>query len=466
MKAPMEKQDIKIKWGIFIFLLAVSLALRLYRLNMSFWMDELITVTEFVSKPWLKIITEVPYPNNHILYTLLAKLSMTVFGEHEWSARLPAMIMGAITPPAAYLIFRKRFSEFAAAGAGLFLALNFWSVWFSQDARGYSAYILFGLTSTYFYLEYLEKGGRRLAIYYALTATVCVWFYLYGFFIIAAQGLWAFAVIARKKKDWKRLLPIVVALVLGISLYLPGLGQIWHYSISQTRMAKMHGLSLIFLKDFLGLCSGLDDINLITLASIIALIGLLTAFKKWPGFFVIYLSASFGIVVFSGLEKLFIYSRFLSFFMPVFPIAFITLLIALLPKSLNRFESITSRISIILICLVIALILIANLARYYNKGKEGFRESAQYLAQNYSPDKVICYGIICKELGYYYKTPVTETDEKYKLTPEFIKGKAIISRKVDWTQRNLEVARRYCREEKVWPSAGYKENVLWLLSCP
>ena len=470
MKALMEKRDKKTKWGIFAFLLAVSLALRLYRLNMSFWMDELITVTEFVSKPWLKIITEVPYPNNHILYTLLAKLSMTVFGEHEWSARLPAMIMGAITPPAAYLIFRKRFSEFVAAGAGLFLALNFWSVWFSQDARGYSAYILFSLLSTYFFLEYLDKGGRRLALLYVLTATVCVWFYLYGFFIIAGQGLWLLVMLVRKKTDAKKLGPVLLAALLGIALYLPGLSQIWHYSISQTRMSKMHGLSLIFLKDFLGLCFGLDEINLITLASIIALIGLFTTLKKWPGFFVIYLSASLGIVVFSGLEKLFIYPRFLSFFMPVFPIAFINLFdlpkIAMPPKSIKRFESITNRISKMLICLVIALILIANLARYYNKGKEGFRDSAQYLAQNYSPDKVICYGIICKELGYYYKAPMTETDEKFQLTPEFIKGKAIISRKVDWTQFNLEVARQYCLEEKVWSSSGYKENILWLLKCP
>jgi mannosyltransferase len=448
----MNRQEQKANMWILLLLLALSLALRLYRLNMSFWMDEIITITEFVSKPWLKIITEVPYPNNHILYTLLAKLSITVFGEHEWSARLPAMIMGTLIPPAAYLIFRKRFSEFVAAGAGLFLALNFWSIWFSQDARGYSAYILFALFSTHFFLEWLEKGGRRLATFYLVCAILLVWFYLYGFFIVAAQGLWLLGLVLAKKQPAKKLALVFAAAVMGIALYLPGLPQIWEYANSQFRMSKMHGLNLRFLTDFLGICSGLSQKFLVMAAAFIALLGLFLSFRKWPVFFMIYFIACLGIVLFSGLEKLFIYPRFLSFFMPVFAVLVM--------------NSARGRIWRVLFGISLGAMLLINLAGYYIHGKEGFKDSAQYLSQNHQPNQIICYGIICKELGYYYKAPMTELDEDLPLTPDLVKGKVIISRKVDWTNENLEFARRHCIEEKVWPSSGYKENTLWLLNCP
>jgi len=239
----------------------------------------------------------------------------------------------------------------------------------------------------------------------------------------------------------------------------------------------MHGLNLAFLKDALWLCFGIGGRNffwndelIVGVALVCAIVGILVALKKWPAFFVIYLATSVMIVIFSGLEKLFIYPRFLSFFMPAFSVALLNLFD--LPKidqsaeKIKKIGTITNRISRLLICLVIFIILTGNLAFYYFNGKESFKESAQYLAQNYAPDKVICYGIICKELGYYYPKAMMEVDEKYNLTPELIKGKVIISRKVDWTQGNLAVARQYCSEEKVWASAGYKENILWLIKCP
>jgi len=438
---------------LFLALLAVSVLLRLLRLDMSFWMDEIITVTEFVRKPWLKIITEVPYPNNHIFYTLLAKLSVSIFGEHEWSARLPAMVMGAFIPPVAFLVFRRKFPEFAAFAAGLFLALNFWSLWFSQDARGYSGMLLFGMLGTYFGLEYLERGGKRPALLFLLCQTLCVWFYLYGFFLVAGQMLRAIYVIARKKSSPAKFIPLFLAAFLGIALYLPGLKDLWHYSSAQTKMAAMHRLDLIFLKDTLMMLAGarLQIIGLVVVT--LGLAGALRAARNWPGFFAVSLTAAALIILFTWLSGLFIYPRFLLLLMPAAAI------------SVGSFLELPGRkwIQHSLLALM-CILLLPGLFGYYRLGKEDFKNAAYHLKQ-LPAQKIICYGIICRELGYYYPAPMTEVAEKTALEPEFIRDTFIISRQVDWTAANLAIARERCRAEKTWPSAGYKENRLWLLRC-
>ena len=469
----MDRQASVRTWSGFFVLLLLSTVLRIHRLDMGFWMDEIITITEFVRKPWLTIITSVPFPNNHILYTLLAKLSVGIFGEKEWSARLPAMLTGSFIPPVAYLIFRKKFSDLAAFFAGLFLCLNFWSVWFSQDARGYSALILFSLLSNHLLLDYLEKRKNRTAALYLLCSVLCVWFYLYALFIIAGQMLWTLLMLARKKIGPIMLMPIIFSAILGLALYAPSLSQLWLYASSQQKMASMHGVNLIFLREFLGMLAASKNQNLIIILAAVALPGLLYGFKKWPGFFFINLAGGLGIILFTLASGFFIYARFLAFLLPAFALSLA--LLFELPEIPARFLKIPGRtgdalLKVLKFVLVIGLLFIcglmtSGLLQYYILGKQGFRDAAQWLKGKHIGQQVVCYGIICEELAYYYPEPIPKASEKQNLDSGFIQGKLIISRKVDWTTQHLKTASQYCRVDKTWPSAGYRENVLWLLDC-
>jgi len=452
-------------WLIFSLLLIIALSLRAYRLNMSLWMDEIITVVEFIQKPWLKIITYLPYPNNHILYTLFAKLSVSIFGEKEWSIRLPAMLLGALTPPISYLILRKKFSELVAFISGIFISVNFWSVWLSQDARGYSAYILFAFLSSYFLLEYLEKREKRLAFYYLLSAVAGAWFYLYTLFIIFSQLCWAVAILAKKQIKPKMLLPIIIAGILGISLYLPSILSLWDYSLNQKAMARMHPVNLLLLKETLIILTGCRREPLIILFLVLALLGFYPLCQKFPGFLFIYLLSALLIVLFTKLTELFIYPRFLAFLIPVFSLAIAQSLEypALLLKPKRKFFQ---NLLYSLLALSLSLLLIPDLARYYLLGKQDFKSVSLYLTQHQTNQEIICYGIICEELSYYFKGELISVNEKEKLSPEFIRGKFIISRPIDWTEDNRKIASQYCRTEKIWRSAGYKENILLLFYCP
>ena len=450
----------------FLLLLLFSVILRLLRLDMGFWRDEIITITEFVSKPWLKIITDIPYPNNHILYSILSKLSILLFGEKEWSARLPAMIFGSLTPPIFYLILKKRFSQFVSISAATFLSLNFWSVWFSQDARGYSGMILLGLLGIYFFLKYIEQRRTKFFLGYVLCAGISVHFHLYGLFLIMGELCWAMWHWTRKKIEWRILLAVLVALVLGLILYLPGAEELYKYTTGSAKNVGLRGLNFLLAKELLSMLAGNRNSVMTIILGLIALPGFFRLIKKWSGFLIINLIAAIGVVILTYLMRVFIYPRFLSFLLPLFALG-LALSLEIITEALKSIIRKKISITIFSYCLagLISISFIPSLVNYYRLGKAGFRDLTEYLRKNHSEQKALAYGITPKTFLYYY--PEAQPVEKSeKLSPELIKGKVIISDMTDWDEYNIVIVSDYCFLEKVWFSSGFKENTLALLNCP
>ena len=53
---------------------------------------------------WDSLLLNYQDTNQRILYILLAKLSMTVFGENEFALRLPALLAGTLSLPLVYKV--------------------------------------------------------------------------------------------------------------------------------------------------------------------------------------------------------------------------------------------------------------------------------------------------------------------------------------------------------------------------
>src|SRR6188768_3984008 len=116
----------------------VALALRLVNINGGLWYDEIVTLVEFARPPLAQIVTHFPDPNNHPLYSVLAHASVSVFGEHVWSLRLPAVVFGVLGVPMLYWLGTALTSRIEALAAAALLTVSYHDVWFSQNARGYT----------------------------------------------------------------------------------------------------------------------------------------------------------------------------------------------------------------------------------------------------------------------------------------------------------------------------------------
>jgi mannosyltransferase len=172
-----------------IVLAAITIAgvlLRVFGLGQDLWIDEITPLIDYSGLHPVQVIGSYIRPNNHLLNTLLQRMSIGAFGEAEWSARLPAVVFGALTIPAMYWVSRTALSRAASLAAALILALSYHHVFFSQNARGYSAYLFFALLATGLLVEALRNDRLAFwALYVASLVLGCASLLITGFVVVS-----------------------------------------------------------------------------------------------------------------------------------------------------------------------------------------------------------------------------------------------------------------------------------------
>lgn len=136
--------------------------------------DEALTYFWFLQGPWSSIFTRYD-ANNHVLFTILAKLSITLFGLSEIALRVPSLIGGGL-----YLIAAHRLSGLLSrTQAGYFLSFSLLSLNplvldFLSCGRGYSlglAGLFWGLLESVRWLARQEPRLLKMGIW--LAVAVC-----------------------------------------------------------------------------------------------------------------------------------------------------------------------------------------------------------------------------------------------------------------------------------------------------
>lgn len=147
----------------------LALVLRLLHLNLDLWLDEISPVVSYGSMSLPQVMATYLGSNNHPLNTLLVNLSIALFGQQEWAIRLPAVVFGTATIPAMYWVARLALSRAGSLGAALLLAVSYHHIFFSQNARGYAAYLLFALLSTGLLCKGLQNDRFGVWTLYVVT---------------------------------------------------------------------------------------------------------------------------------------------------------------------------------------------------------------------------------------------------------------------------------------------------------
>lgn len=221
-------------WWLSAITLA-GLALRIVSLNNDLWIDELTPARAYRGASMLQVAVTYNSSDNHLLNTWLVNASIRRFGPHEWAIRLPAMLWGTATIPALYWVARQAMSRFASLSAALLLAVSYHHIFFSQNARGYSAYLFLSLVSSVLLVKAL--GGDRRRTWAAFVATTVVNFaaLLISGFVFAAHvivGGLAVLMVKRRGGPWGPLLRRLVGVFglitfLGFQLYAAAIPQMY-----------------------------------------------------------------------------------------------------------------------------------------------------------------------------------------------------------------------------------------------
>ncbi len=222
-----REEDEATRFGV-VAIVAAGVAARAAALGQPMRYDESVTYLYFVGRSWHAAVTSYQFPNNHLLYTVAAKLTAPLGGGAPWSLRLPAFAAGVAVVPLTYAVGRGLHSRTAALIGAALAAAATPLILYSANARGYSAVVAA-------YLALLLIGGRiragggtgRQWVAFALVgaaglATIPVMLYPLG-----AAALWLALTLVVERG--RRALPALAALagalaaaaVLAFAAYLP-----------------------------------------------------------------------------------------------------------------------------------------------------------------------------------------------------------------------------------------------------
>ncbi|MFQ5745769.1 MAG: glycosyltransferase family 39 protein [Gemmatimonadota bacterium] len=173
-------------------LLVAAAALRLHDLGDGLWFDEIATLAQHVRLPLGRLISTLDSQNQHVLFSLLARGSVSALGEGASSLRLPAAAFGVASIWAVWWFGRIVAGRREALLAAAFLTFSYHHVWFSQNARGYTGLLFFTLVGSGLFvrlLEAREPSGWGPAVGYAVTMALAVYTHLTAVLVVLAHGL-------------------------------------------------------------------------------------------------------------------------------------------------------------------------------------------------------------------------------------------------------------------------------------
>jgi hypothetical protein len=193
------KREITIweRWAV-CAILAIALALRLYKLDSSLWFDEVMTLGHYVRRPVAELIADYSSFNNHLFYSLQARALVWTFGEQVWALRAPAVVFGVASIWVLWRLARTMLEPVAALAAAALLALSYHHIWFSQNARGYTELMFWCLLALLVFVRALGGVSRLAWIGFAACLAAAMYTHLTAAFFIAALGLAYAAMLAMR----------------------------------------------------------------------------------------------------------------------------------------------------------------------------------------------------------------------------------------------------------------------------
>ncbi|MFV0415498.1 MAG: hypothetical protein ACK5NG_03945 [Chthoniobacterales bacterium] len=254
--------------GIAMFLTAFQ---GYQRLDFSVWDDEHYTLRRFVQgefKPdnsdqidspvsfrtvkWESTLHGYKLPNNHILYSILARFNFNVWNTlgltspekpySEFSLRFPAYLFGILALPALALLLKEFGFPRAAVITTWLLAVHPWHIRYASEARGYSLVLCLFPLLLIFWMYALRHSRWKHWAAFALIEFALLYAYPGLLFTVATINILALATIlfSRSLKDTRSIVfsrwffVNAVAGLFFIWFYLPCVPQMLAY-LEQTR---------------------------------------------------------------------------------------------------------------------------------------------------------------------------------------------------------------------------------------
>lgn len=211
-----------------IGILILSAFLRFFHLDFqSPWLDEIHTLNEAnpnasLSDVYNQILSGEQMPP---LYFYIIYFLFKIFGYSIFVARFFSAILGVLSVFVLYKLVKELIDKKTALVAALFFGMNYFMIYFSQEARPYILFTFFMLLSFYRMLLYMKLSTIKNAIWFGISASLMLHAHFIGFFTLLAQTIiFLMFLFLKKDLDKKQFFKgsIIAAIILVIA-YIPSI---------------------------------------------------------------------------------------------------------------------------------------------------------------------------------------------------------------------------------------------------
>jgi mannosyltransferase len=112
-----------------------------------------------------------------------------VFGTTEVGLRSLSALCGTLAVPLAYVAGKELVSRPAGALAAALAAVSPFLIWYSQEARAYSLFVLFAAGSFALFSRAWSSPSRKRCGWWAIVSALALWTQYFAFFLVAAEVL-------------------------------------------------------------------------------------------------------------------------------------------------------------------------------------------------------------------------------------------------------------------------------------
>lgn len=186
-------------------LFIIALVYRIYGLFDShpFWVDEFSSAHQanLLLRYGTSFFTQTDYyvELNKFIPTGLVALSFTIFGQSEWAARLPFVLIGSLVPVAVFLLGKKVTNTITGFVAALLTLFSHFMITWSRQARGYVLTQLLVLIICYCYIQISNNNKNNIyKIGFVLSALIGIITHQLFIIVLVAIGIHAMIVYRSK----------------------------------------------------------------------------------------------------------------------------------------------------------------------------------------------------------------------------------------------------------------------------
>ncbi|HVC35528.1 MAG TPA: glycosyltransferase family 39 protein, partial [Chloroflexota bacterium] len=222
-------------------LLAIGLALRFFILR-GIWLDEATSIHQ-ATMPFGAMIKDLRNTDVHPpLYFSVLWATDRLFGDGALAMRIPSILAGCVAIPVAYVTGRdlwdRRTGLVAAAMASVAPIL----VWYSQEIRMYSMFMLFALLALWGQARALRTNRVSDWAIYVLASAALVWTEYFAVFqVIAQQAVFVGVAWRRHGERARRFAVLGVATFVILALVAPLVPFAWHQFMVNQNAGKGFG---------------------------------------------------------------------------------------------------------------------------------------------------------------------------------------------------------------------------------